>query len=504
MRHRLPVTFWALALALAALLLRGSLALAAADSPLVVYPFPPGLPASSRFQITVDGQAVFTHAAEVADFAMFAIRGPVQVTVTCHERVTNAVLRPRSRNIVPQWDAQTVRFTVDSPGPLSLEINGKIRPALLLFIDPPEDSPPAPGTPQIVRFAGGQLHDVGEIQLGSDQTLYLEPGAVVRGTVRAVGADRIRILGRGIFDGRPRTTKTQFLDFRSCSQVELSDVLVLGSYGWTIVPWNCRDVQLTNVKVFSWRDNDDGLDICSSRNVTVDRCFFRTKDDCIAIKAPRKEYFPAADSAGKVSSATASETDFDVDNVLVRRSVFWNAEWGNALEIGFELLTPHVRSIVWRDCDIIRVEAGAVFSIHNGDSASVEDVRFENIRVEDARDKLIDLRVGLSIYSQDCPERYHRRNPQRTPTGAGQWVPWDKLSADEQAVARRNRGVIRNVHLVDIQLLEQVPPRSFLVNSGGELSDVRFRNVRQGDRVLTSPEDLGLVVEDATGVRFAR
>jgi len=502
MTHCLPMIFPAFALA--SLLFVRLPSAAATDSPAILYPFPAGLPASSRFQVTVDGQAVFTHAAEVADFAMFAIRGPVQVTVVCHERVASAVVRPRGRSIAPQWDAQTVRFTVDAPGPLSLEINGKIRPALLLFIDPPEDSPPAPGAPHVVRFAGGQVHEAGEIRLRSDQTLYLEPGAVVRGTVRAVGADRIRILGRGIFDGRPRTTKTQFLDFRGCSQVELRDVLVLGSYGWTIVPWNCRDVRLTNVKVFSWRDNDDGLDTCSSRDVTVDRCFFRTKDDCIAVKAPRKEYFPAADAADSGSSPTSRETDFDVANVVVQRSVFWNAEWGNALEIGFELLAPHVRNIVWRDCDIIRVESGAVFSIHNGDSAAVEEVRFENIRVEDARDKLVDLRVGLSIYSQDCPERYHRRNPQRTATGAGQWVPWDKLTAAEQAVARRNRGAIRSVHLADIHLLEQVPPRSSLVNSGGELSDVTFRNVRQGERVLSCAEDLGLVVEETTGLRFAR
>jgi hypothetical protein len=82
------------------------------------------------------------------------------------------------------------------------------------------------------------------------------------------------------------------------------------------------------------------------------------------------------------------------------------------------------------------VETGAVFSIHNGDSASVEDVRFENIRVEDARDKLADFRVGLSIYSQDCPERYHRRNPKRQPTGVGQWVPWERLTADEHGPTR--------------------------------------------------------------------
>ena len=144
-----------------------------------------------------------------------------------------------------------------------------------------------------------------------------------------------------------------------------------------------------------------------------------------------------------------------------------------------------------------------MFSIHNGDSAAVEDVRFENIRVEDARDKLVDFRVGLSIYSQDCPDRYHRRNPQRKPTGDGQWVPWDRLTADKQALARQNRGAIRNVRLADIRMLEKVPPRSFLVNSGGEVSDVTSRTY-EGDRVLANSEHLGLSVESTTEVHFAR
>ncbi len=281
---------------------------AAEKSQVITYPFPEDLSASDRFHVSVDGQPVFTHATEVADFAMFAIRGRVQVTVVCQETISSAVIRPLSRSIMPQWEASTVRFTVDKPGSLSLEINGKIRPALLLFIDPPEESAPPSDAANVVRFAGGKVHEAGEIRLSSDQTLYLEPGAVVRGTVRAIGAKGIQILGRGIFDARERTTKTQFLDFRDCSELELNDVLVLGSYGWTIVPWNCRDVRLTNVKVFSWRDNDDGLDICSSRNVTVDRCFFRTKDDCIAIKAPRKEYFPAGKPPANSSSSARGGT----------------------------------------------------------------------------------------------------------------------------------------------------------------------------------------------------
>ena len=115
---------------------------AAEKSQVITYPFPEDLSASDRFHVSVDGQPVFTHATEVADFAMFAIRGRVQVTVVCQETISSAVIRPLSRSIMPQWEASTVRFTVDKPGSLSLEINGKIRPALLLFIDPPEESAP--------------------------------------------------------------------------------------------------------------------------------------------------------------------------------------------------------------------------------------------------------------------------------------------------------------------------------------------------------------------------
>ncbi len=106
-------------LVLAALTLLDQRSDTAAESPDIACPFPAGLLASQRFHVTVNGLPVFTHAAEVADFAMFAIRGPVQVTVVCEQPVTSATIRPRTRKIVPQWEAKTVRFTVDGPGPLS-------------------------------------------------------------------------------------------------------------------------------------------------------------------------------------------------------------------------------------------------------------------------------------------------------------------------------------------------------------------------------------------------
>jgi polygalacturonase len=197
------------------------------------------------------------------------------------------------------------------------------RGSLMLFVDTPEVAVAAPRAPGVRYFEGGRIHEAGEIQLADDETLYLAPGAVVHGTVRAKNASGVRISGPGILDARPRTTRTQLVVLEGCQVVELRDVLVLGAYGWALVPYLCTDVRLTNVKVLGWRGNDDGLDICSSRRVTVDRCFFRTKDDCIAIKAPLGD----------------GSSQFDVADILVHDSVFWNAQWGNAMEIGFELRT---------------------------------------------------------------------------------------------------------------------------------------------------------------------
>ena len=53
--------------------------------------------------------------------------------------------------------------------------------------------------------------------------------------------------------------------------------------------------------------------------------------------------------------------------------------------------------------------AGAVFSIHVGDQATVSDVLWEDIYVEHFWELLIDFRIFESRYSKD-PDRGHVRN----------------------------------------------------------------------------------------------
>ncbi|MFR6034460.1 MAG: glycosyl hydrolase family 28 protein [Bacilli bacterium] len=47
----------------------------------------------------------------------------------------------------------------------------------------------------------------------------------------------------------------------------------------------CRDVHIDNIKTVSEIGWDDGIDVVSCKNVLIENCFLRNKDDCIAIKA---------------------------------------------------------------------------------------------------------------------------------------------------------------------------------------------------------------------------
>lgn len=85
----------------------------------------------------------------------------------------------------------------------------------------------------------------------------------------------------------------------------------------------------------------------------------------------------------------------------MQNAVFWNALWGNGLEIGFELNGAAVKNITFRNNDIIHVESGAALSIHNAGNSVVSNIVFDDIRIEDARQKLFDFAVFCSRYSED-------------------------------------------------------------------------------------------------------
>jgi len=454
----------------------------------ITYPAPSEAEGASDFQVQVDGKEVFVYHSKVAAFAYFSFSGNVKVEVTTNKNVNKVDVRPKSHSIESVVNKKTIHFNLTKPCNLSIEINRDIKRPLFLIANPIENDPPRPGDKNVRYFEGGKIHDVGKLSLKNNETIYIAGGAIVRGAIDAKDVKNARVIGHGILDGSNyehcSIDKTLMILLEGCSDIQLDGIIVLNSPCWTIVPARSDRISITNVKLIGWRNNDDGIDIVGSRNVKIDGCFLRTKDDCIAIKAffrfigwPR---------------FTLSDWRRDVKDIRVTNSVIWNAEWGNALEIGFELQTKSISDILFKDCDIIHVQRGAVFSIHNGDFATVENIRYENIQVEDAGDELVDFGIFLSRYSGDCPKNLKR-------SGAIK-----KLSEDEARKYINNRGYIKNIYFKNIRVSGNNFPKSPIKGFYGDhiVEDVTFEGLWIHDKQILNGDDGRFSIEKAKNIKF--
>lgn len=142
------------------------------------------------------------------------------------------------------------------------------------------------------------------------------------------------------------------------------------------------------------------------------------------------------------------------------------------MEIGYELRAESVRNVVFQDIDVIASHGeGAVFSIHNGDRAVVENILWENIRIEHYWDKLIDFRVLHSRYNTD-----------------------------------EKKGAIRNVHLKDIHITQSPFNRgcSISVIGGYEekapIKNVVLDNIRINGKRVQHLDELDLFTRHAEDV----
>jgi polygalacturonase len=82
---------------------------------------------------------------------------------------------------------------------------------------------------------------------------------------------------------------------------------------------------VSGLKELGWRCNNDGIDIVSSADVVVERCFIRSADDAIAIKG--------------------LDASKDTRDIVVADNIFF--PHGNCMEIGFELFNNAVTNVTF-------------------------------------------------------------------------------------------------------------------------------------------------------------
>ena len=326
-------------------------------------------------------------------FASFDLSHPTKVTVLCADDVNEVKLLPSSRGIKTELSGKSVSFTVDKPGPLTLEVNGNWINSLHLFVNPVETDVPNPNAPQVIYFGPG-VHRVQSVKVTSGKTVYLANGAIVYGEfgpgnstapIFDLQGSNIVLRGRGVIDGSMCDYHTRsILGVSDSTNIRVEGVVLRDSSGFTLPVRRSRQVTISNVKVFGWRGNSDGMDICNSHDVEISDCFLRTFDDLIVLKTDKSQG--------------------DLQNVTVQRCVLWN-EFAHALSLGAELREP-LANVLFSNCDVIHDKGREwLLRVYNCDSAPVKNVIFDNIRIEEAR-RLMSLWIGQTGWSREA-ERGH-------------------------------------------------------------------------------------------------
>lgn len=81
--------------------------------------------------------------------------------------------------------------------------------------------------------------------------------------------------------------RPQLVNFMNCKSVLVEDLTMKNSPFWVIHPVRTDSFILRGVTIKSAGPNSDGCDPESCNNVLIEKCFFDTGDDCIAIKSGR-------------------------------------------------------------------------------------------------------------------------------------------------------------------------------------------------------------------------
>jgi len=451
---------------------------------------PEGFASEKYYQVKVNGTHVPVYDTPIASYAVFDFSGEVNIEVNSMFDVRWVDIRPLRCNLLPEYTGDnSFRFDLKEPANLSLELNGRIRQQpLFIFAGRPEENKPSRSDRDVIWFEGGKIYKDVVLELQDNQTVYIEGGAVVQGRIFAEGKKNIRISGRGILDGSFTRSlpgnRGRLIQFSDCQNILIEGITLHNGTTWQTTLFHCNNSEINGIRIVSESGGDDGMDIFRCTNVLVNNVFAHTKDDCIAIKSGGK--YPPEDPT---------------ENILVKNCVFWNSIWGNAIEVGFELYSDEVKNIRFENIDIIHVEDGAAMSIHNAGPSHVSNVVFENIRVEDCRQKLFDLAVFFSQWGPDGikDKEFITQNYLH-----GAWDGVQKIPEGKEEYHRQFRGKISKVVFKDIQVTGGSLPFSVFHGFDAEknISDVQIENLTYMGIRLTNTESAKIRQQNTTDLKI--
>ena len=188
--------------------------------------------------------------------------------------------------------------------------------------------------------------------------------------IYALNCENVAITGSGSYLRPP------FIETYRCRNVLIEGITIVNSPMWEIHPVLSRNVTVRGVTINSHGPNNDGCDPESCRDVLIEKCFFDTGDDCIAIKSGR--------NADGRRLATPSE------NIIVRGCEMRDGHGG--VTIGSEI-SGGVRNVFAENCKMDSPHLDRALRVKNNAARGglIEHIYMRNVTVGEVADAVLSI-----------------------------------------------------------------------------------------------------------------
>lgn len=413
--------------AAAAAALLGSVAGPALAGELRTYPVPPALLYSAHsddftVRVRTPGGAwrdlyeyrvlVDADTKQNASMVYFDFEGTVELEVLKNNgRFDQVSVAPLSSKIKPQRDGAIVRMTLTEPERFSLQFDDdRLHNLHIIAGKPPA---PRPTGDEVVYFGPG-VHappaGLDYFPVKSGQRVYLEGGAVLKGSFDLAGVTDVKISGRGLLWDPGRG-----IDLEKASNVEISDLILVNSdrkdAARVMNIRNSDDVSVHDVTGFTSGKWSDGINISTSRHVRVRDGYLRVSDDAVVVYAVAD--CPICRQKAALAGVPDPNPPGDTADIEVRNMRLW-VDVAHALYVGHfgDNGDPRtIRDVTFANIDVANLDEDdpdweGVMAIYSGDSTLIRDVTFSEIRVDRIEEgKLINIVAGNNPRYNKAPGR---------------------------------------------------------------------------------------------------
>lgn len=194
--------------------------------------------------------------------------------------------------------------------------------------------------------------------------------------IYAEGQTNISVTGFGKLDGNGKKwwdtfrndrqnlayPRPKLISFHHCQRITVKDIQLINSPSWTINPILCENLTFDNLTILNPADspNTDGIDPESCKNIRISNCHIDVGDDCIAIKSGTE------DTSEKVAC----------ENITIVNCTMVHGH--GAVVLGSEM-SGDIRNVVISNCVFQETDRGIRLKSRRGRGGIVEDVRINNI-----------------------------------------------------------------------------------------------------------------------------